>query len=106
MAKIPSIEADIKMKAAADGGPDTTFAAGSSLMIAVASTTMLLEVRVLDALSGRKSHNVGAGDSAFVVFLLINHPTVSYDGLRAGARFEIVSGGQTVGAGVVQARVD
>jgi len=105
MVKIPSIEADIKMRPMDDGGR-TSFAAGSTLKLATQSTSAPVDVRVLDALSGRKAHNVGPGDDAFVVFLLVNHPGTDYSAFRSGTRFDIVDGGDVVGTGTVQARVD
>lgn len=101
MVKIPSIEADIKMLP--EGS--FTFTAGSNLKIATPSN-QAVEVRVLDAFSSRKTHTIEAGDDAFVVFLLVDYPTVSYEGLKAGARFDIVDGGNVIGGGIVQARVE
>jgi len=106
MVKIPSIEADIKMRPMDDGGGTSSFSAGSTLKLATPSTSAPVDVRVLDALSGRKAHNVGPGDDAFVVFLLVNHPGTDYSAFRSGTRFDIVDGGDVVGTGTVQARVD
>jgi len=106
MGKIPSIEADVKMKTIDDGGGALSFSAGSTLTLATKSTPAPVEVRVLAALSGKKSHSVGPGDDAFVVFLCVKHPAVDYSSLRSGARFEIVDSGNVIGSGTIQARVD
>ena len=101
MLKVPSIEADVKM---AEGAKP--FSAGHVLNLASASSGSRLPVRVLDALSSRKSHQIDPGDDAYVVFLLIDHPAVSYHELKNGASFNIVEGDVVVGTGVVHARVD
>lgn len=104
MVKVPSIEAEVTVRPAEDGGRG--FAAGANLEIAKTGTSNRWSVRVLDALSSRKSHHIEPGDDAFVVFLLIDSPRISYDALTPGTRFDIIDAGQVVGSGIVQARVD
>ena len=104
MVKVPSIEADIRMKSV--DGVVITLSAGYATHLVVPPSSERLEVKVLDALSVRKSHEVHPGDDAFVVFLLTGFPETSYQALRTGCEFHIVDGDRVVGAGVVQARVD
>ena len=94
------------MKALEDGGSTGSFSAGSTLKLTTSATPAPVDARVLDALSGKKARQVGPGDDAFVVFLLVNHPAVDYSALRSGAKFDIMDGGDVIGTGTVQARVD
>jgi hypothetical protein len=106
MVKIPSIEADIKMIARDAAKRSISFTAGSNLKLSIPASPAILDVRVLDAFTSRKAHTVEAGDEAFVVFLLVDYPTVSYQELKTGARFEIIDNADVVGSGIVQARVE
>lgn len=89
-----------------EGGAMTGFSAGYTTFLRVPPSETMLGVRVLDALSSRKSHQVEPGDDAYVIFLLIHHPNTPYDALRTGTRFEIVENDTVVGTGTVHARVD
>jgi hypothetical protein len=103
MAKVPSIDADIKLGAGAAG---VRLVAGSETFIMVRGSDDCLPVRVLDLLTSAKTREAVAGNEAFAVLLLIKHPKVSYASVARGVEFQIIDGGKAVGSGKVLSRVD
>ena len=104
MSKFPSIDAEVKINA--DAGSAVRLVAGSDASITIAGTQGSLPVRVLDAFNSSKEHYAANGDDAFVVFLMIGHPDVSYEAVVRNASFAIVIGDRVVGSGKVLSRVE
>jgi hypothetical protein len=102
MAKVPSIDTEIKIDAEAH----SRLTAGSDASLQIAGAANPVPVRVLDAFNAAKQHQVAAGDEAFVVFLLIDHPKVSYESVTRGVAFDVLDNGRKVGSGKVLSRVD